>query len=200
MKYLLLLIALIIIYSCAFDSDKDSKASEEKNLSWLSVSEWRATTFDQYWYPTSDNQFSTSSPVQCTTIASQYRDKHFAFDIFGLNERTLGDFDSISFTYQSNIDLGIVSAIRWHDELGDDDHLFELKQEEKAQFLPMCTDINKVTFARSDFGADIGDSAHVQGQSHVTIDMCNNFGIWGTDTLKQNDTIIVQLVDIEIHR
>lgn len=199
MKYLFLLIILIIVYSCAFDNDKKSTPpDEEKTTSWLTVSEWRATTFNEYWYPTSDNPFKTTMPVKCTTVVSQYRDKFFAFDIFGRDERTLGAFDSISFTYTSNIDLGITAAIRWHDSLGDDDHLFELSNDD--HYLPKTEEVKRLTFKYPDFGGDIGDSANVVGQTDVTIDQCNNFGIWSKNAINKNDTILVELVDIQIYR
>lgn len=200
MKYLLLLIVLIIIYSCAFDNDKDSTSPiEEKTTSWLTVSEWRASTFDANWFLPGDKVFSTKSPVQCSLVVSSAKEKYFAFDIFGLDERTLGVFDSISFSYRSNIDLGICTAVRWHDELGDDIHIFELA-DGSTQFLPKCEETKRITFKKSDFGGDIGSFDSVEGQEATTIDKCNNFGIWNKNGISVGDTLMVSIANIEIYR
>lgn len=191
MKNLTIFVVFCLIYGCAFDKE-DHNESTKQSDSWLSRAKWRASTLDEEWNMLSNNPFKGGGPVICE-MPIKAQDYHFAFDIYD-GDSTLGSFDSIVVSYKSNIDLYICSAIRWHDNFGDDLHGFEVKPEIDKK-LTTCTEFETQTFYASDFGTD-----WYTGIPMLDISQSNNFGIGNVHPLADGDTIRTTIRSIEIYR
>lgn len=187
MKYIVSLVLFLILYACTFDSEKEVMTSGE---SWLHRSQWQASTFDSTWSPLNQTELTSSLPIVAKVIIDDKAD-NFAFDIYN-KESTLGDFDSITVRYKSNIDLFFCTAIRWHEIFGDDDHGFVLKDDiDKA--LKRCDETEEVTFYPTDFKGDWFSST-----PKLTINQCNNIGIGNKSSIKEGDSIAVTIESITV--